>query len=114
MRLFFLAKLSEQKIPYKAVVVGIVGRAVASDTRDPQFESRHWQNFIYQLRTQNTEKTKIKERGREWPIFKKIPYMNLFLQIMFPNSSVTVKILRRWEKTATSLELMTRFTLLNI
>ena len=28
---------------------GSVGRAVASDTRDPWFESRLWQNFIYQL-----------------------------------------------------------------
>ena len=26
-----------------------VGRAVASDTRDPRFESRYWQTFIYQL-----------------------------------------------------------------
>ena len=28
---------------------GSVGRAVASDTRDPRFESQHRQNFIYQL-----------------------------------------------------------------
>ena len=28
---------------------GSVGRAVASDTRDPRFESRHWQNFFYQI-----------------------------------------------------------------
>ena len=26
-----------------------VGRAVASDTRGPRFESSHWQNFIYIL-----------------------------------------------------------------
>ena len=29
--------------------VGLVGRAVASDTRDPWFESKRRQNFIYQL-----------------------------------------------------------------
>ena len=28
---------------------GSVGRAVASDTRDPRFESSHWQKFIYIL-----------------------------------------------------------------
>lgn len=28
---------------------GSVGREVASDTRDLQFESQHYQNFIYQL-----------------------------------------------------------------
>ena len=28
---------------------GAVGRAVASDTRDPWFESCHQQNFVYQL-----------------------------------------------------------------
>ena len=28
---------------------GSVGRAVTSKTRHPQFESRHWQNFIYQF-----------------------------------------------------------------
>ena len=28
---------------------GSVGRAVASNTRGPQFESSHWQKFIYIL-----------------------------------------------------------------
>ena len=28
---------------------GSVGSAVASDTRDPRFESRHWQSFNHQL-----------------------------------------------------------------
>ena len=28
---------------------GLVGGAVASDTRDPPFKSSHRQNFIYQL-----------------------------------------------------------------
>ena len=34
---------------------GSVGRAVASDTRDLQFESRHWQNFIYLLYNRKDE-----------------------------------------------------------
>ena len=37
---------------------GSVGRAVTSDTRDPRFESRHWQNFI----NCTIEKTKIKKK----------------------------------------------------
>ena len=38
---------------------GSVGRAVASDTKDPRFKSRHPQNFIYQLynrKDENVEK----------------------------------------------------------
>ena len=38
---------------------GAVGRAVASDTRDPQIEPRHWQNFICLSIVINFEKTKI-------------------------------------------------------
>ena len=34
---------------------GSVGRAVASDTRNPRFESQHWQNFTYQLYIQIVE-----------------------------------------------------------
>ena len=37
---------------------GSVGRAVASNTRDPRFESRHRHIFIYQLYNNNTEKMK--------------------------------------------------------
>ena len=51
-----------------------VGRAVASDTKGPRFESSHWQNlywaFVYLSTINCIEKTKIK-RGREWPIFLK-------------------------------------------
>ena len=43
-------------------MVGSGGRAVASDTSDPQFESRHRQYLFYQLYNQNTEKTKIKKK----------------------------------------------------
>ena len=38
---------------------GSVGRAIASNARDLQFESQHWQNFIYQC---SIEKTKIKKQ----------------------------------------------------
>ena len=41
---------------------GSVGRAVASNTKDPRFESRYRQNFIYQLHNQFTEKTKLKKK----------------------------------------------------
>ena len=34
---------------------GSVGRAVASDTRDPRFKSRHRQNLIYQLYNRKDE-----------------------------------------------------------
>ena len=46
-----------------------VGRAVASDCRDPRFESSHHYNehlLITVLKRQNKE-----QRGQEWPIFKK-------------------------------------------
>ena len=43
---------------------GSVGRAVTSDTRDPWFESQHWQNFIYQLYIEKRkDENKEKEAG---------------------------------------------------
>ena len=41
---------------------GSVGRTVASDTKDPQFKSRRWQNFISQLYDREDE-NKEKEAG---------------------------------------------------
>ena len=39
------------------------GRAVAANTRDPRFESSHWQTFIENLFPVNcVEKTKIKKK----------------------------------------------------
>ena len=41
---------------------GAVGSAVAYETRDPQFESRHWRNFIYELyniKDKNNEKEAV-------------------------------------------------------
>ena len=46
---------------------GSVGRAVASDTRDPWFKSQHRENFIYQLYIE-IEKTKIKKIKKKRPI----------------------------------------------
>ena len=52
---------------------GSVGRAVASITRDPWFESRHRRIFIEPLFAVNcVEKTKIRKKNLEWPIFKKL------------------------------------------
>ena len=50
---------------------GSVGRVVASDTRDLQFQSRHRQNFIYQL-YKRKDKTKSKEAGNGPSIFLKM------------------------------------------
>ena len=42
---------------------GSVGRAVASQSRGRQFESSHWQKYIYRTLTINCiEKTKIREK----------------------------------------------------
>ena len=51
---------------------GSVGRTVAYDSRDPRFKSKH---IIGKILSTNwtIEKTKIKKRGREWPIIKKLP-----------------------------------------
>ena len=63
---------------------GSVGRAVVSVTRDPQFESYHWQNFINQLYTQITEKTKIKNQlvRKKWEQFP-LELLQLFWAVMF-------------------------------
>ena len=51
---------------------GSVGRAFASDTRGPRFESSHWQKFIEHLFSVNCiEETKINEAGNG-PFFKKM------------------------------------------
>ena len=74
---------------------GSVGRAVASDTRGPRFESSHRQKFI-NIEHLYTVNCVLKKRGREWPIFlKKIlhtvngdnfwPMMRVF-NILMPNS----------------------------
>ena len=47
---------------------GSVGRAITSDTRDPRFESRHQQNFIYQFIYQlYNRKDKNKEKEARKP-----------------------------------------------
>ena len=48
---------------------GSVGRAVASDSKCPWFESSHWKNWYWTFPVNCIEKTKRKEkRGRGWPI----------------------------------------------
>ena len=49
---------------------GSVGRAVASDTRDLQFESQLWQILSTNC-TFKKKRQKYRKRGRDWPIFKK-------------------------------------------
>ena len=39
-----------------------VGRAVASDSRGPLFESSHWQNLYWMFTANSTEKTKSKKK----------------------------------------------------
>ena len=51
---------------------GSVGRAVASDTRGPQFESSHQQNLHYLYAVNSIEKTKIKKIAAEYGPFKKV------------------------------------------
>ena len=49
-------KISSEELSLGSGGGGSVGRAVASDNVGPRFESCRWQNFIYQLYNQNTEK----------------------------------------------------------
>ena len=49
---------------------GSVGRAVASGTRDPQFESQHQQSSIYQLLLNSNDENKEKE-ARYGPSLKR-------------------------------------------
>ena len=51
---------------------GAVGRAVASDTRDPRFESSHLQNFICQLYNRK-DQNKEKEAGNGPSLKKSSP-----------------------------------------
>ena len=51
---------------------GSVGRAVASDTRGPRFESDHWQNYILPLYRQLYWKDKNKEKRPLMAHFYKI------------------------------------------
>ena len=56
---------------------GSDGSVVASNTRGPQWESRHRQNLIINIFTVNCWRDENKEkRGREWPIFKIVPFNN--------------------------------------
>ena len=54
---------------------GSVGRAVTSDTRDLRFESKHRQNFIYQLYNRQDE-NKEKEVGNGPSLLKNLPVVH--------------------------------------
>ena len=54
---------------------GSIGRAVASNTRDPRFEFSHQQTFIEHLFTVNcVEKTKIKKKRSDMAHFRNSGY----------------------------------------
>ena len=71
--LFHLKETKMSRIPFKGgnwinfwnkcSGCGSVGRAVASNTRDLRFESRHLQNFIYQLYILKEKTKKDNEAG---------------------------------------------------
>ena len=63
---------------------GSVGKAVAADTRDPQFESSHWQTFIEHLFIVNcVEKTKIKRKTKKRPRIAHIKKLKEWLPATF-------------------------------
>ena len=61
---------------------GSVCRAVASDSRGPQFESSHWQKFILNIYCQLYWKDENKEKEAGKDLFKKVlpPYLLITLQ----------------------------------
>ena len=67
----YLKDENDKKIDSQGTGCGSVGCAVASDTRDPRFESRHWQNCIDQLYKRKDE-NKEKEAGNGPSLKKKI------------------------------------------
>ena len=56
------------------VCCGLVGRAVTSNNRDPQFESSHWQLLLnqYFLLTVCRKDENERKRGRKWPIRQRL------------------------------------------
>ena len=65
-------KLAQKQQPVVGSGCGSVGRAVAFDTRGPQFNSSHRQNFIEHLFIINCiEKTKINQKRPGMAHFKK-------------------------------------------
>ena len=49
------------------------GWAVASNSRGPRFESSNWQKIILNIVCYQLFWKEKSKRGREWPIFKKLP-----------------------------------------
>ena len=65
---------------------GSVGRAVASNTRDPRFESSHWQKIIYieHLFTVYRKDENKEKEARNGPFFRrKKPYFSVPFNLPF-------------------------------
>ena len=61
--------------------VDSVGRVVASDTRDPRFESNHWQiiftiNCIQKTKIKEASNCPFKQMQAKRRVGKKIPYLH--------------------------------------
>ena len=61
--LYILPIFGFQTYMSKGSSCGSVGKAVASDTRDPRFQSSHWYIFYHQLNGFCAENTKIKKKN---------------------------------------------------
>ena len=87
-----------------------VGRVVAFDTRGPQFDSSHRQNFIEHLFIINCiEKTKINKKRPGMAHFKKKKSLKIinFRQIHFKwNYSIGAYLESMWNVTATDVTVM--------
>ena len=59
---------------------GSGGRAVASDTRDPQFESQHLAKFNLPIVYLNRTDENQGKRGQEWPILKS--FISKYVQLL--------------------------------
>ena len=95
--LIWKTKKEKRGLKYRKYLTGCgsVGRAVDSDTTDPQFESIKMQVLFTINCTKNCiEKTKItKKWGRDWPKFLKIK--RAFPDFKFPTISRSFQLLRK-------------------
>ena len=75
-----------------------MGRAVASDTRGPRFESSHWQllSDIYLFTVNCIEKTKIKKKRPRMALSKK-QFGNMFADFQTYKSNLFVCFLEKYK-----------------
>ena len=86
--ILLLMNLRGERNTFSGSGCGSVGRAVASNTRGPQFESGHRQNLYWTEFTVDCNEKK-KKRGREWPVFIKRNTFNIR----------KIEILEKWRCT---------------